>query len=164
MNKFSNLLYFTLIFYFYGCGNSLSEWTIDELYAQKIEGTSKILYKYNAWGGLDSNANGFIILDSSEDFKINLKNELPFYFLSEIPNSSHIEGITHDCYGSCGESYNKTNPIYRPMKTENSVSNEINVITRIFQYRGYSEKDHALERYVFERFNETSDSSYSFII
>lgn len=149
-----------LILSAHSCIKGLTEWTVDELYFQKIEGTSKVLYKYDAWGGRDSNANGFIILDSNDNFKIDLSKELPFYILSEIPNSSHIEGITHDCYGPCGESYYKTNPIFRPMKTENSVNNGINVITQIYQYRDYSEKEYALERYVFERFNETSDSLF----
>jgi len=149
-----------LILSAYSCIKGLTEWTVDELYFQKIEGTSKVLYKYDAWGGRDSNANGFIILDSTDNFKVDLSKELPFYILSEIPNSSRIEGITHDCYGSCGESYYRTNPIFRPMKTENRVNDGINVITQIYQYRGYSEKEHALERYVFERFSETSDSLF----
>ena len=74
--------------------------------AMDIQATKK-LYQYDAWGGRDSNANGFIILDSSEIFKIDLQNELPFYNLSDIPNKTKIVGITHDCYNSCGSDYYK---------------------------------------------------------
>ncbi|SDI70866.1 hypothetical protein SAMN05421846_11237 [Chryseobacterium taeanense] len=149
-----------LILSAYSCIKGLTEWTVDELYFQKIEGTSKVLYKYDAWGGRDSNANGFIILDSTDNFKIDLSKELPFYILSEIPNKSNINGITHECYNSCGENYYKISPIFKVIKTKNTVSNEINITTRIFQYRGYSEREHSLERYVFESFKETKDSIF----
>lgn len=156
------LFYLLSLFLIYGCGKGLGEWSISSLYAQKIEGTSKILYKYDAWGGRDSNANGFIILDSTESFKIDLPNELPFYNLSEIPNKINIEGVTHDCYNSCGDDYYKSTPIFKVMKTENDINNDINIITRIYQYRGYSEKTSGLERYVFESFKETRDSLFFF--
>ncbi|WP_353169951.1 hypothetical protein [Flavobacterium sp.] len=145
-------------FSFYSCGPG--EWDISELYAQKIEGTSKILYKYNAWGGRDSNANGFIILDSTETFKINLKNNLSFNKLSEIPNKIKIQGITSECYNSCEENYYKTLPIFKPMKIDKYQSNNINIESIIYQYRGYSEKEGGLERYVFEKFTETKDSLF----
>ncbi|MDQ1161313.1 hypothetical protein QE422_001681 [Chryseobacterium sp. SORGH_AS 447] len=153
---------FIIMFSIYGCNSSLGKWNVDELFAQQIEGSSKLLYKYNAWGGRDSNANGFVILDSTKEFKIDLSEELPFYYLSDIPKNFKISGITHDCYNSCGENYYKTNPIFKVMKTENMISNEINITTRIFQYRGYSEKDYSLERYVFEKFKETKDSLFFF--
>jgi hypothetical protein len=152
--------YLVLILSTYGCGTELfeSKWKISSLYAQKIEGTSKILYKYDAWGGLDANASGFIILDSTVNFKIDLKNELPFYYLSAIPNKLNIEGVTHECYNSCGEDYAKSKPIFTPMKTGNHTDNTINILTRTFQYRGFSEKRVGLERYVFSEFIETKDS------
>lgn len=59
------------------CGLGLGEWNISELYAQKIEGTSKILYKYDAWGGRDSHASGYVILDSTEIFKVDIRKDLP---------------------------------------------------------------------------------------
>lgn len=154
------LLFLILMLSTYGCGTGVGEWTISELYAQKIEGTSKILYKYDAWGGRDSNANGFIILDSSETFKIDLQNNLPFYNLSDIPNKTKIEGITHECYNSCGDDYYKSQPIFKSMKIKKSESNGINIETIIYQYRGYSEKDGGLERYVFEKIVETKDSLF----
>jgi len=156
--KILKLLLLAPLLFTSGCG--IGEWTLSELYVQKIEGTSKVLYKYDAWGGRDSNANGFIILDASATFKVDLRNELPFYRLSGIPNASKIEGVTHDCYGSCGAQYYKSQPIFKTMKTDRSVHGGISVTTRIFQYRGFSEKERGLERYAFERFKETRDSLF----
>ena len=139
-----------------GCGfEKLAEWDISELYAQKIEGTSKILYKYDAWGGRDSHVSGFIILDSTQTFKIDLKNTLPFYNLSAIPNRSKIEGIKHECYNSCGEEYHNATPIFSPIKIENSDSEGIGLITKIYQNRGLSERDRGLRGdFIFEKFTE----------
>ena len=72
-----------LCFTLTGCG--FGDWDIDELYAQKIEGTSKLLYKYDAWGGIDANASGYVILDSTEIFQVNISKDLPFTYLLEIP-------------------------------------------------------------------------------
>lgn len=159
--KIHTIIFSISLICLYSCGfDKLGQWNISELYAQKIEGTSKILYKYDAWGGRDSNANGFVILDSTETFKIDLKQELPFYKLYDIPNKTKIEGITHECYNSCGEDYYKSKPNFKPMKIDKFQSNNINIENIIYQYRGYSEKDGGLERYVFEKFIETKDSIF----
>ncbi len=76
------------------------EWHVGELYSQRIEGTSKILYKYDAWGGRDSHASGFIILDSTETFEVNPNNDLQFVYLTEIPNKNYILGAKNDVYSS----------------------------------------------------------------
>ncbi len=151
------IIFSILIFILYGCESP--KWNISELYAQKIEGTSKILYKYDAWGGRDSHVSGFIILDSTKPFEIDLKNNLSLLNLSEIPNKEKIEGIAHECYNSCGESYYKTKPIFSPMKIDNTASEKINIETFTYQYRGYSEKEKGLRGdYVFEKCLETKDS------
>lgn len=146
------------------CGlEKLIEWDISELYAQKIEGTSKILYKYDAWGGRDSHVSGFIILDSTDTFKIDLKNTLPFYNLSAIPTRTKIEGIKHECYNSCAEEYGKAIPIFSPMKIDNSEFEGIAVETKTYQYKGFSEKERGLRGdFIFEKFIETRDSIYFF--
>ncbi len=146
------------------CGfEKLREWDISELYAQKIEGTSKIIYKYDAWGGRDSHVSGFLILDSTEPFKINLKNTEPFYKLSTIPNKSMIEGLKKECCNSCSEDYYKTEPIFTPMKIERSQSEGLNIETKIYQNRGLSEKDRGLRGdFIFEKFVETKDSLHFF--
>lgn len=158
------IILFISVIFLSSCGfEKFGEWDISELYAQKIEGTSKILYKYDAWGGRDSHVSGFLILDSTQTFKIDLKNTLPFYNLSAIPNRTKIEGITHECYNSCEEEYYKTEPIFSPMKIDNSQSEGLYVETKIYQYRGLSEKDRGLRGdFVFEKFIETKDSIYFF--
>ena len=150
------------IFLLYSCGFGTTEWTIDKLYVQKIEGTSKVIYNFSAWGGRDSNPHGFIILDSSKTFKVEVEKILPLYKLSNIPTKFNIEGVSHDCYGTCGASYNTSTPIFKPMKTEPSDEDGIKVTNRIYQYLGYSERENGLERYVFEKFEETKDSLFFF--
>jgi len=102
----------TLIFFFLllglcftltSCG--FGSWNIHELYAQKIEGISKFLYKYDAWGGIDANASGYVILDSTETFQVNVSNDLPFTYLLEIPNKTTVKGVSTDCDNSCGGDY-----------------------------------------------------------
>lgn len=156
------LIVFSILFLLINsCGfKKFGEWDISELYSQKIEGTSKILYKYEAWGGRDSHVSGFLILDSDKTFKIDLPNTLPFYKLSDIPNKSKIEGIMHECFNSCGDGYYKAQPIFTPIKINNTESNNLKIETIIFQYRGYSERDRNLESYEFEKFVETKDSLY----
>ncbi|RXM52690.1 MULTISPECIES: hypothetical protein [unclassified Chryseobacterium] len=144
----------------YSCGFGKTEWRIDQLYTQKIEGTSKVIYYFSAWGGLDSNPHGFIILDSTKQFQVEVESILPIYQLSQIPNKSNIEGITHECYGTCGDPYYNSIPIFKPMKVNISSENEIKLTTRTYQYKGYSEHDRALERYVFEKYKETKDSLF----
>lgn len=158
MNR--RVFYISILLTFLSCG--IDDWKIDSLYMQKIEGTSKVIYNFSAWGGLDSNPHGFIILDSTKTFKVDVKNILPMYELSNIPTANKIEGITHECYGTCGEPYYKSPPIYKPMKTETFENEDINITNRIYQYKGYSELERGLERYVFERFIETRDSLFFF--
>lgn len=148
-----------IIFLLYGCGFGKNEWTIDRLFVQKIEGSSKVIYNFSARGGLDSNPHGFIILDSTETFTVDVKNILPIYQLSEIPNKMSIEGVTHDCYGTCGEPYYKSPTIYKPMKIDVTNEKDINLTTRIYQYKGYSESSNG-GRFQFEKFKETKDSLY----
>ena len=158
--KLKLFIIFSIFLIFYGCGFGKTEWQIDELYMQKIEGTSKVIYKFSAWGGRDSNARGFMILDSAEAFEVDYQHILPFYQLSEIPDRNGIEGIAHDCYGTCGDPYYNSVPIFKPMKTEQTKINDIKLTNRIYQYKGYSEHTKGLEKYVFEKFRETKDSLF----
>lgn len=96
-----------MIFLLYGCGFGRNEWIIDSLFVQKIEGSSKVIYNFSAWGGRDSNPHGFIILDSTETFKVDVKNILPIHNLSAIPNKGIIEGASHECLGTCGDELQK---------------------------------------------------------
>lgn len=158
------LIYLFTCILFTSCGfEKPVDWDISELYAQKIEGTSKILYKYDAWGGRDSHVYGFMILDSTKTFKIDLEKTLPFSKLAEIPSKNNIIGIKHECENDCAEEYYKTEPIFHPKRVENLKSEEITIKNIIFQYRGLGEKDKGLRGdFVFEKFIETKDSIYFF--
>jgi len=139
-----------------GCG--FGDWDVDELYAQKIEGTSKLLYKYDAWGGRDAHAFGFAILDSTERFQVNLKNDLPFTDLAEPPSKTCIRGVSFECDNSCGDNYKKATPIFTPIKQENIKRQNFTITHIIYQYKGYAERSRGLETFQFETFQETRDS------
>lgn len=151
---------FLLLIIFNLSGCNWGEWHVGELYSQRIEGTSKILYKYDAWGGRDSHASGFIILDSTETFEVNLEKDLKFTYLTEIPNKNNITGVTHECDNSCDKHYDKTKAKYYPIKKENDTVKNINIQILIYQYKGFNEKYRELQSYHFERFKETRDSLY----
>ncbi|MFT7037154.1 MAG: hypothetical protein ACJA2S_005697 [Cyclobacteriaceae bacterium] len=75
---------------FLGCGDG--NWDIT-LYEQKIEGTPKAIYKYDAWGGRDSHVFGYAILDTAKTFTISGISKLPIDKLNGIPNSKVINAI-----------------------------------------------------------------------
>ncbi|MDP3393033.1 hypothetical protein [Sediminibacterium sp.] len=139
-----------------GCG--FGDWEVDELYAQKIEGTSKLLYKYDAWGGRDSHTSGFIILDSTETFQVSINNNLPFTYLLEIPNKAFVKGVSTECANSCGDDYKNATPIFTPIKQENIKSLDFNITKLVYQYKGFAERDGGFESFQFEKFKETRDS------
>jgi hypothetical protein len=137
------------------------EWTVSELYVKKIRETSNVIYRYEAWGGRDSQAFGYRILDSTEVFKVELENDLPFSYLENILDKNTILGISHICENSCGENYKNTKPIFTPIKVENVKLKNINIEHKIYQYKGFTERSKILARYQFEEFKETQDSVFS---
>lgn len=141
-----------------GCG--IGEWEIDELYALKIEGSSKILYKYSAFGGRDSMVAGYLILDSTETFEVDISNTLKFIAFLEIPNKHEIKVLDTDYNGIITEDYEKTKPIFHPLKSEIEDNEGINVTTYIYQYEGYIERASGSYDLDFEYFKETRDSIF----
>jgi hypothetical protein len=157
MKRFVHLaILFGLLFFLDGCG--FGEWEVDELYLQKIEGTSKFLYKYDAWGGRDSHNAGYVILDSSEKFEVNFKNDLPFYYLLEVPTQTSVKGVSHICDNSCGEDFKSAPPILKPIKKEETERRDIKIVNLIYQYKGFAERSGGFESFKFEDFKETRDS------
>lgn len=145
---------FLSIFLFYGCGKR--EWETN-LYAQKIEGTSKILYKYNASGGRDTMVSGYIVLDSTETFEVDITKNLPFLYLENIPNKSNIQGV--DCEEPDYENIDKkVTELFIPLKISNQTENGIEITTKIYQYEGFSRRRFGLGTFEFEDFKETRDS------
>ena len=157
-------IYLIISLFIISCGfDKSSDWNIYELYAQKIEGTNKVLYKYDAWGGRDSHVFGFLILDSRKIFEIDLDKTLPISKISEIPSKKKISGIKHECKNDCAEEYYRTSPFFLPLRIDKLISEGINIESIIYQYRGLGEKDKGLRGdFVFEKFIETKDSIYFF--
>ncbi|RYX80293.1 hypothetical protein EON73_05540 [bacterium] len=150
--KLFSLLVITIVFY--GCGGG--SWDV-YLCAQKIEGSSKVIYKYDAWGGRDSHKSRYAILDSSEIFDVNKIDELPILYFIKIPNKNLITGIEVAPPDS-----DKT-LIYKPLKVYEINKQDIVIKINKYQYNGFAEKDLGLRGdYKFTRFRETKDSVFFF--
>jgi hypothetical protein len=145
---------FLSVFVLHSCG--VGEWETN-LYAQKIEGTSKILYKYDTSGGRDTMVSGYIILDSTETFEVDTSENLPFSYLENIPSKKHIQGIDFEepDYENIDK---KVKEIFTPLKIINETENEIEISTKIYQYEGFSKRRFGLGTFEFENFKETRDS------
>ncbi|WP_128414797.1 hypothetical protein [Flavobacterium sp. Root186] len=153
MIKTKVVIYILFLFTTLSCTPS---WDLSELYVLKIENTSKVIYKYDAWGGRDSHIFGIVILDSTETFDINNVETLPFSLLETIPTKELVLGIESD-----NSDYTKTkNEIHKPIKVTIDNQGGLKIKTKIFQYKGYSNRSGGLGRYVFEKFKETHDSIF----
>ena len=153
MIKIKFTFYTFLLFTIVSCKPS---WDLSELYVQKIENTSKVIYKYDAWGGRDSHIFGIVILDSTENFDINNVEPLPFNVLETIPTKELVIGINID-----DSDYNNTpNEIHKPIKITIDNQDKFKIKTKIFQYKGYANRSGGLGTYEFEKFTETHDSIF----
>src|SRR5262249_29893358 len=110
--------------------------------------------------GRDANAFGYIILDSTEIFRVRVQNNLPFTYLLEPPSRTVIRGISQVCDSSCGENYYKTTPVYVPIKKENTESRNFRIVNNVYQYRVFSDRTKGLESFQFQNFRETRDSLF----
>ena len=157
MKNITKIICFGLLTSLYGCLPGMGEWDIT-LYEQKIEGTSKSIYKYDAWGGRDSNVNGYAILDTTETFTIERIKKLSFYQLAEIPNKNLIQTI--DRQSIPYEKEKKLEMTFVPVKTEEMTSEGIKVETKLYQTKGVRERSRGYLRAEFETFKETRDSLF----
>ena len=154
--KYVNNLILLSAFTFLFCSCGIGDWDTT-LYCQKIEGTSKILYKYDAWGGRDSHAFGYILLDSTEKFEVDISKNLPFSYLENTPSKTHIQGV--DCEEPDYEKIDKkVNEIFTPLNNISETEEEIEIKTKIYQYEGFSKRSGGLGTFEFESFKETRDS------
>lgn len=92
MRSIIKTLYILFFISLSACNSGLGKWDVG-YYEQKIEGTSKAIYKYNAWGGRDTHVYGYAVLDTTEVFSISNISQLPIYRLNGIPNSKVINAI-----------------------------------------------------------------------
>lgn len=140
---------------FSSCG--LGEWDIT-LYEQKIEGTSKALYDYDAWGGRDSHISGYAILDTSEVFTIGKIKKLSFNHLADIPTKNSIKTIATEFMPY--EERKTAVVYYEPLRTEEFTTEGFKIEKTYYQGKGLKERTLGSYNYVFQRFKETRDSLF----
>ena len=153
MKYFNFFLIIASLFLNMSCDRS---WKISELFIQKIENSSKVIYKYDAWGGRDSHIFGYIILDSTQVFDINHVESLPFQYFETIPTKRNISGVV------CEELDDQIAPnkIFIPLKIRDSEEKGIKIKTKIFQNEGFTLRNQGYKRYQFETFKESRDSIF----
>ena len=133
----------------------MGEWDIT-LYEQKIEGTSKAIYKYDPWGGRDSHKAGYAILDTTEIFKIQGLKNISLDYLIEIPTKNLVEVVRIDDIPY--KEMEKMNETYIPTKFEEKEIQGINIKTKHYQEKGYRQLNSIGLSYEFSDFKETKDS------
>jgi hypothetical protein len=145
-------LFLVSVVTFYGCNPS---WEVT-LYSQKIKGSNKILYQYDAWGGRDSHQSGITILDSAEEFNMSRITPLPGSYFLETPTMDSIKLITvrH------GENYTTSKDTV--LNPSNHYSKNIKGIkfdaTEYNETYGSSPMNTGLMENEFETIKETTDS------
>lgn len=122
--RYRILLLLLIITFFCRCSGG--SWDV-YLCAQKIEGSSKVIYKYDAWGGRDSQKFGYAILDSSEVFDVNKVDELSISYFTEIPNNNSIFAI------EIAPPNSDKNAYYKPIETYEINKEGININIRKYQ-------------------------------
>lgn len=151
MKSLQYLFLFCITFIIQCCG--IGEWSTT-LHSQKIEGTSKILYKYDAWGGMDSHSFGYVLLDSTETFEVNQSKNLPISYLEDIPNRNYILGVEFE------QPKNTNQYVFTPVKINNMEEDGIGIKIKTYQNSGFLSRTQGYEEYQFESFMETRDSIY----
>jgi len=153
MKYFKTIIIIATVFLNMSCDRS---WKISDLFVQKIENSSKVIYKYDAWGGRDSYIFGYTILDSTQVFDINNVESLPFQYFETIPTKQNISGV--DCEELDDQiAPNKT---FIPLKIKDSEEKGIKIKTKIFQNEGFVIRNQGYKRYQFETFKESRDSIF----
>jgi hypothetical protein len=153
LKDIAKIFCFGLLISLYNCG--IGEWDIT-LYEQKIEGTSKAIYKYDAWRGRDSHKAGYTILDTNEVFKIHGIKSISLNYLLEIPTKNLIKVAVVDDVPY--KEMEKTKETYISTKSAESETQGINIKTRYYQEKGYRKASSGHLNYKFSNFRETKDS------
>ena len=138
-----------LLSLFYSCG--IEEWDIT-LYEQKIEGTSKAIYKYDAWGGRDSHKSGYTILDTSRNFSMSNISKLPIDKLNGIPTSKIVKAIERNWPAEENELS------FEPIDSYDIKTNGIIFSILKYQRNALREKARKTWWYDYSDFKETRDS------
>lgn len=153
MKYFKSFLFITVLFLNMSCDFS---WKISELFVQKIENSSKVIYKYDAWGGRDSYKFGYAILDSTDVFDINNVESIPFQYFESIPTKQNISGVIPKEL----DDQITPNKIFIPLKIKDSEEKGIKIRAKIFQNEGFSLRNQGYKQYQFKTFKESRDSIF----
>ncbi len=128
-----------------------TNWSI-ELWRQKIENSNLSVYKYDAWGGRDTQLAGFKVLDSIAGFtQKDIYDNQGFSYLESIPNKDTITVISLS-----SRTDNNKDVILTSLK-ETDYKNYILKFKSI-EYNKYSSIKTVFENYRFKSFKETRDS------
>lgn len=133
----------------------MGEWDIT-LYEQKIKGTSKAIYKYDAWGGRDSHSAGYVVLDTTELFQVPVVNNINLDYLIEIPTKNLIEVVVIDDVPY--KEMQEMEETYFPIKLQERENQGIKIKTKHYQEKGYRQVSSRGFSYEFSDFKESNDS------
>ncbi|MCA1966590.1 MAG: hypothetical protein LDL23_08065 [Flavobacterium sp.] len=100
---------------------------------------------------------GYILLDSTETFEVDISKNLPFSYLEDIPNKKLIKGIEFE-QPNYENSSNDVKKNFAPIKESSLSENGLKIKTKLFQYEGFMERNSGLGTFEFENFKETRDS------
>ncbi len=143
------------LFLNFSCLSGYGEWDIT-LYEQKIEGTSKAIYKCDAWGGRDSHKTGYTILDTTETFDVIGVKSFHLDYLLEIPTKDFIEIANVDDLPYA--EMKKMVEVYTPVRLKEREISGIKMKTKFFQEKGYRSVNYRMLQYEFSNFQESKDS------
>ncbi len=153
MEYFKSFIFITILILIVSCD---LKYKTSELFVQKIENSSKVIYKYDAWGGHDSYKFGYVILDSTDVFDIENIDPLPFQYFDAIPTIREISGVI--CEKLDDEIEAKK--IFVPLEIKVSDEQGIKIKTKIFQNEGFLSRNQGYKKYQFETFKESRDSIF----
>lgn len=134
---------------FSSCLSGFGEWNVT-LYEQKIKGTSKAIYEYDAWGGRDSHIAGYAILDTTEAFTVAGVHKLSFRFLNGVPSKDTIKVI--------GTDRTIKDNRFIPVMVFNMKSEGIELEVKTYQAKSFNERREIQPDYKFLKFKESKDS------
>lgn len=143
---------FTIALILSGCFGFPTKWNI-ELWEQKIEDSNLSIYKFNAWGGRDSNVSGLKITDSLKGFtQYDVLKGDDFSSLRAIPNKDLIKAI------------NTVRPEEGELNSNILISDKrfeiegIIIDKETYRYNGTVSGICTLKSYHFKTYEETRDS------
>ena len=100
---------------------------------------------------------GYILLDSTEKFEVDISKNLPFSYIEKIDNQT-IFGVEFEKPDF--EKGNIEKEIIKPIKITSLSKQGINITTKLYQNEGFMARNQGFEQYQFENFKESQDSLF----